>query len=112
MIFWPAQPRCKLTTELTTKLMLFISRFICFSSLYVFLGCVFLEGLVPVTEGLAVAAVLGPAGNVVAAENEIVASAELETKTGHETELKTKRRRKSKTRKNKGNTFFLCHLNF
>lgn len=74
----------------------------------------FLEGLVPVTEGLAVAAVVGPAGNVVAAENEIVASAELETKTGHETELKTKtkRRRKSKTRKNKGNTFFLCHLNF
>lgn len=71
----------------------------------------FFEGLVPVTESLAVAAVAGPAGNVVAAENEneIVASAELETKTGHETELKTKR---PKTRTNKGKTFFLSHLNF
>lgn len=74
--------------------------------------CVFFEGLVPVTESLAVAAVAGPAGNVVAAENEIMASAELETKTGHETELKTKRPTEPKTRTNKGNTFFLCHLNF
>lgn len=76
----------------------------------------FLEGLVPVTESLAVAAVAGPAGNSVAAENEneIVASAELETKTGHETELKTKTKRPTgpKTRTNKGNTFFLSHLNF
>lgn len=66
---------------------------------------VFLEGL-PVTEGLAVAAAVDPAGNAVAAENEIVVRAEPETKTGHGTKLKTKRRTKPKIRKNKGNTFF------